>query len=274
MEEVPKRGREDVEAVDGSAKRARVDVVASAESSSTVSNAGAAAAPLAAPAAAAAAVAHAKRLSNYGNADGKLCIRNAGKWSDKKEWVKKLNALEIKFRNVIKQRGSTFAMVSFSSDAEREAGRVQLKAASYKGKPLDVRDAKAKKVKKRAHTWDMKRDAGAKRSRGGGAVAAVDAKPRTIHDAVTPLHNVPYATQLEQKQEMMEDAMDGALDEGDEDEEADELVSQVFDEIGIDLGEQFSAAPSATAASAQAEPEPAAAETDDLEARLNALRNG
>lgn len=80
--------------------------------------------------------------------------------------------------------------------------------------------------------------------------------------------------QLEQKQEMMEDAMDGALDEGDEDEEADELVSQVFDEIGIDLGEQFSAAPSATAASAQAEPEPAAAETDDLEARLNALRNG
>ena len=208
MEEAPKRGREDVEeAVDGSAKRARVDVVASAESSSTVSNAGAAAAPLAAPAAAAAAVAHAKRLSNYGNADGKLCIRNAGKWSDKKEWVKKLNALAITFRNVIKQRGSTFAMVSFSSDAEREAGRVQLKAASYKGKPLDVRDAKAKKVKKRANTWDMKRDAGAKRSRGGGAVAAVDAKPRTIHDAVTPLHNVPYATQLEQKQEAMQSTL-------------------------------------------------------------------
>ena len=77
MEEAPKRGREDKEAVDGSAKRARVDVVASAESSSTVSNAGAAAAPLAAPAAAAAAVAHAKRLSNYGNADGKLrlCLK-------------------------------------------------------------------------------------------------------------------------------------------------------------------------------------------------------
>ena len=78
--------------------------------------------------------------------------------------------------------------------------------------------------------------------------------------------------QLEQKQEMMEDAMDSALDEGDEDEEADELVAQVFDEIGIDLGEAFSDAPTATGASAQ--PEPEAAATDDLEARLAALRNG
>ncbi len=79
--------------------------------------------------------------------------------------------------------------------------------------------------------------------------------------------------QLEQKQEMMEDAMDSALDEGDEDEEADALVQQVFDEIGIDLGEAFSDAPTATGARAT-EPEPEAAETDDLEARLNALRNG
>ena len=78
--------------------------------------------------------------------------------------------------------------------------------------------------------------------------------------------------QLEQKQEMMEDAMDSALAEGDEDEEADALVNQVFEEIGIDLQDEFGSVPSATAG-AQPEPE-AAAETDDLEARLNALRNG
>lgn len=82
--------------------------------------------------------------------------------------------------------------------------------------------------------------------------------------------------QLEQKQEMMEDAMDSALDEGDEDEEADALVSQVFDEIGIDLGDAFAEAPTSMGAQAAAgaEPEPAAAETDDLEARLANLRNG
>lgn len=77
---------------------------------------------------------------------------------------------------------------------------------------------------------------------------------------------------LEQKQEMMEDAMDSALDEGDEDEEADQLVQQVFEEIGIDLADEFGAVPSGAAAGAAAEPEAAA--TDDLEARLNALRQG
>ena len=80
--------------------------------------------------------------------------------------------------------------------------------------------------------------------------------------------------QLEQKQEMMEDAMDSALDEGDEDEEAEGLVQQVFDEIGIDLSDEMGAVPSGMGGMAQAEPEPAAADTDDLEARLANLRNG
>ena len=76
--------------------------------------------------------------------------------------------------------------------------------------------------------------------------------------------------QLEQKQEMMEDAMDSALDEGDEDEEADELVQSVFDEIGIDMRDDLADAP----LGAVGAPEPEAAATDDLEARLAALRGG
>lgn len=49
------------------------------------------------------------------------------------------------------------------------------------------------------------------------------------------------------------------------------LVQQAFDEIGIALGDQFA---DAVMAGGAAEPEPAAAETDELEARRANLRNG
>ena len=52
----------------------------------------------------------------------------------------------------------------------------------------------------------------------------------------------------------------------------DGLVQQVFDEIGIDLGDEMGAVP--TGMGAVAQPEPEAADTDDLEARLANLRNG
>ena len=76
--------------------------------------------------------------------------------------------------------------------------------------------------------------------------------------------------QLEMKQEMMEDAMDSALDEGDEEDEADGLLQAVFDEIGIDMADDMMSAPDGLPTTG----EPAAEEpaTDDLEARLNALR--
>ena len=72
--------------------------------------------------------------------------------------------------------------------------------------------------------------------------------------------------QLEMKQEMMEDAMDSALDEGDEEDEADGLLQAVFDEIGIDMADDMMSVPTTGEPAAE---EPA---TDDLEARLNALR--
>ena len=72
--------------------------------------------------------------------------------------------------------------------------------------------------------------------------------------------------QLEMKQEMMEDAMDSALDEGDEEDEADGLLQAVFDEIGIDMADDMMFVPTTGEPAAE---EPA---TDDLEARLNALR--
>ena len=77
--------------------------------------------------------------------------------------------------------------------------------------------------------------------------------------------------QLEMKQEMMEDAMDSALDEGDEEDEADGLLQAVFDEIGIDMADDMMSAPDGLPTTGEpAAEEPAA--TDDLEARLNALR--
>ena len=136
------------------------------------------------------------RLANYGNPNGKLCVQGAGKYSNKKDWVKLLKSNGVAFRNVQKQRGNTFAMVSFNSDTEREAGRAQLSTMQYKGKQLVVADAKAKQVKKRERTWGTDRNG-----------AQVVGKERTIQDAVTPLAKQAYAVQLETKREAMQKSL-------------------------------------------------------------------
>ena len=136
------------------------------------------------------------RLANYGNPNGKLCVQGAGKYSNKKDWVKLLNKSGVAFRNVQKQRGNTFAMVSFNSDEEREAGRAQLSAMQYKGRQLVVADAKAKQVKKRERTWGTDRKG-----------VQVVGKERTIQDAVTPLAKQAYAVQLETKREAMQKSL-------------------------------------------------------------------
>lgn len=70
---------------------------------------------------------------------------------------------------------------------------------------------------------------------------------------------------MDQRQEMMDDALeDGMAGEEDADEESDEIVAKVLDEVGIDLNQKLSTAPSGIRS--------AETETDDLEARLDSLK--
>lgn len=92
---------------------------------------------------------------------------------------------------------------------------------------------------------------------------------------------------MDMKEEMMNDAVDDALGEEGDLEESEQVVSQVLDELGIDIKAQLGDVPNAPLGSAVGSKVPAkpAAEaaaaggpaapgsgTDDLEARLNALR--
>ena len=69
---------------------------------------------------------------------------------------------------------------------------------------------------------------------------------------------------MEMKQEVIEDGIDDVLGVDNEEADADEIVAQVFDELGISLGGQM--------ASTGATKTAAAAGTDDVTARLDALK--
>eukprot|EP01063_Lacrimia_lanifica_P015349 TRINITY_DN22144_c0_g1_i1.p1 TRINITY_DN22144_c0_g1~~TRINITY_DN22144_c0_g1_i1.p1 ORF type:complete len:212 (+),score=111.21 TRINITY_DN22144_c0_g1_i1:68-703(+) len=72
--------------------------------------------------------------------------------------------------------------------------------------------------------------------------------------------------QMGMKEEMMNDAIDDAMDdEGDEEEETEQMVSQVLDELGLEFSEKVGVANSKLE-------EPAEADDDDLQARLDKLR--
>ncbi len=73
---------------------------------------------------------------------------------------------------------------------------------------------------------------------------------------------------------MMEDAIDGVMEgEGDADEE-DKIVDQVLAELGLDAVNQIQEAPSAAPAGQATATAASDASVNDLEARLNNLRNG
>jgi hypothetical protein len=73
---------------------------------------------------------------------------------------------------------------------------------------------------------------------------------------------------------MMEDAIDGVMEgEGDADEE-DKIVDQVLAELGLDAVNQIQEAPSAAPTSQATATAASDASVNDLEARLNNLRNG
>ncbi|KAI8924174.1 Snf7 family [Entophlyctis helioformis] len=72
---------------------------------------------------------------------------------------------------------------------------------------------------------------------------------------------------MEMKEEMMNDAIDGVMDGDDNEEEEDQIVNQVLDEIGINLNQSLVDAPNSKLGN-KAE----AVEEDDLQARLNSLR--
>lgn len=82
---------------------------------------------------------------------------------------------------------------------------------------------------------------------------------------------------MDMKQEMLEDTVEDVMEFDGEEEETDEVLQKVLDEIGVDLGEQFAAAPTAklgNAAPSQrvAVAEGAGASDDELQARLDQLR--
>lgn len=78
---------------------------------------------------------------------------------------------------------------------------------------------------------------------------------------------------MEQRQEMMEDAVEDGMDMDAEDE-SDEIVNQVLDEIGVDLRQSLTDAPSdiTEATSEKRQAQAIGADDNDLQARLDSLR--
>jgi len=74
--------------------------------------------------------------------------------------------------------------------------------------------------------------------------------------------------------EMMEDAMDDAMETEDGAEEEDKIVDQVLAELGLDAVNQIQEAPVGAAGAEVAAPAASDPAVNDLEARLNNLRNG
>eukprot|EP00037_Helgoeca_nana_P017682 m.167412 g.167412 ORF g.167412 m.167412 type:complete len:213 (+) comp24100_c0_seq1:226-864(+) len=74
---------------------------------------------------------------------------------------------------------------------------------------------------------------------------------------------------MDAKQEMMDDMIDGAMEDEDDEQEADDMVQQVLEELGLAAGSGLADAEVVAPVSAQPA---AAAEDENLMARLNALR--
>jgi len=55
------------------------------------------------------------------------------------------------------------------------------------------------------------------------------------------------SSMMDMKEEMMSDAVDDVMDEEDEEEEGDKILKQVLDEIGVDLSQQLTEAPTGIA---------------------------
>ncbi|XP_067123524.1 charged multivesicular body protein 2a [Centruroides vittatus] len=82
---------------------------------------------------------------------------------------------------------------------------------------------------------------------------------------------------MDMKEEMMNDAIDDAMGEDDDEEETDAVVAQVLDELGLQLSDQLTDLPAASATlvnkTGEANKATAIADADaDLQARLDNLR--
>jgi len=128
----------------------------------------------------------------------KLCVYGFGKYSNKNQIKKFLNANNVNFVNVKKVRGQELAFVGFDSLDSRSAASEQLKGLRFKKQSLEVSDAKPRKIKvpqKRSLHYGNRNGEDAKRLNKDGE----SAQPKTIHDQVTPLANTPYDEQLKNK---------------------------------------------------------------------------
>ncbi|PSC73754.1 vacuolar sorting-associated 2-like protein 3 [Micractinium conductrix] len=105
----------------------------------------------------------------------------------------------------------------------------------------------------------------------GAAMAKVGAAadPRKVQHTMAQFSR--ENAKMEMAGEMMDGALEDALDGDGVEDETEEVVAQVLDEIGVDLGAQLGAAPKQRAP-AQRQAAPAAAEEDELIARLTALK--
>jgi len=74
-------------------------------------------------------------------------------------------------------------------------------------------------------------------------------------------------------QEMMGDVLDDALGDADDEAEADEVVNQILDELGVSMTKDLNTIPTNDLSKEKKE-EQKDTTMDDLEARLNNLRNG
>lgn len=75
-------------------------------------------------------------------------------------------------------------------------------------------------------------------------------------------------------QEMMGDVLDDALGGADDEAEADEFVNQILDELGVTMTNDMTAIPTNDINKEKKDEQKADPSMDDLEARLNNLRNG
>eukprot|EP01084_Bolivina_argentea_P176142 304861_1 len=77
---------------------------------------------------------------------------------------------------------------------------------------------------------------------------------------------------MSMKEEVMNDAIDDVMDEGDEEEETEGVFQAIMDELGIEFQGKVGAVQAPLEAPAQPDVN-TAQEEDDLQARLNKLRN-
>ena len=143
--------------------------------------------------AALAVVASARKIESVEeSAKRRLFMRNV-KFRTQKEIAKLLTSNGVsKYQRIDKQTHQPFAFVVFETPEEANKAVDALCAVEVKGRPIQAKISNPKTIK-----------GGKKRSRDGVSKDSKDEAPKTVEDAVTPWHAVPYDEQLKRKQDDM-----------------------------------------------------------------------